>query len=156
MASQWLRCPATDPEGYRCVRFVSHEGNHQWRRCPWTDPQGYPCFLPPSHPGDHELAWFAKPTAAGATRTVRYRGNYEGAAAQADGDARELAFHHWFPVSQTYVPGAWGTGAWVLAFLSLVLLVGIIVLLYMLAAKPAGELVVIYEYRPQTSDPSST
>jgi len=154
MASQWLRCPATDPEGYRCFGFLSHAGGHQWRRCAWTDPEGYPCFLPPSHPGDHELAWFARPTTPGATRTVRYRGDYEWAAAQAQEEAEELAFHHWFPVSQTYVPGSWGTGAWVLAFLTVIVLVGIIVLVYMLAAKPAGELVVVYEYRPPTPTPA--
>jgi len=67
-----------------------------------------------------------------------------------------LASHHWFAVSQTYVPGSWGTGAWVLAFLSLIFLVGIIVLVYMLAAKPAGALVVVYEYRSLTPAPADT
>ena len=142
MASQWLRCPATDPEGYRCVRILSHEGSHERQRCPWTDPDGYPCFLPPSHPGDHELAWFAKPTTPGATRTVRHQGDYEWAATQAQEEAHELAFHNWFPASQTYVPGTSGKGARVRAFLN--------------AAKPAGELVVVYEYRPETSAPAIT
>ena len=139
MASQWLRCPVTDAEGYRCVQFISHQGRHQWQRCPWTDPQGYPCFLPPRHPGDHELAWFAKPTTAGATHTVRYEGDQELAATQADEDAQELAFHHWFPASRTYVAGTRGRGARALAFLR--------------APKPANELVVVYEYRPETPTP---
>jgi hypothetical protein len=39
----------------------------------------------------------------------------------------------------------------VLAFLTLVFLIGIIILAYMIAAKPAGELVVVYEYRPPAS-----
>ncbi|MGA2512904.1 MAG: hypothetical protein ABSG37_04735 [Candidatus Limnocylindrales bacterium] len=151
---QWLRCPATDPGGYRCALFVSHQGKHQYRRCEWTDPEGYRCFLPPSHPGDHELAWFARPTAPGATRTVRYKGNYEWAAAQAQEEAQELAYNHWFPVSQTYVPGSWGGEAWVLALLTVVLLVGVVALVYMLATKPAGELVVVYEYRPVTPTPA--
>ncbi|MFI5259602.1 MAG: hypothetical protein ACHQ01_08350 [Candidatus Limnocylindrales bacterium] len=133
---------------------MSHQGRHEWQRCAWTDPDGYPCFLPPSHPGDHELAWFARPTTPGATRTVRHQGDYEWAAAEAQEEAEELALHHWFPVSQTYVQGSWGTRAWVLAILSVVILVGIIVLAYMLAAKPAGELVVVYEYRPATSTSS--
>jgi hypothetical protein len=149
-ANQWLRCPATDPEGYRCVRFLSHQGAHQWRRCAWTDPEGYRCFLPPSHPGDHELAWFARPTPPGTTRTICYHGSLESAAAQADGDGPELAFHDWFPVSQTYVSGAWGTWAWVLACLTVVFLIGIVVLVYMRATTPAGELFVVYEYRPST------
>ena len=156
MASQWLRCAATDPEGYRCVRFLSHEGDHEWRRCAWTDPQGYPCFLPPSHPGDHELAWFAKPTTPGATRTVRYRGDREWAAAQAEGEAQELACHHWLPVSQAYVPGSWGRESWILALLTVVLLVGIIILIYMRATKPGGELVVVYEFRPPAPTPATT
>lgn len=151
MASLGLRCDATDPEGYRCVLIPSHEGRHQWFRCEATDTEGYRCILPPSHPGDHELAWFAKPTTPGATRTARYRGKYERVAAQAEGEAQVLASHHWFPISQTYIPGSWGTGAWVLAFLTLVFLIGIIILAYMIAAKPAGELVVVYEYRPPTS-----
>ncbi len=150
MASQWLRCPATNPEGYRCLRFLSHAGAHQWRQCAWTDPEGYRCFLPPSHPGDHELAWFAKPTAPGTTHAVHYPGALELAEAQAQEDAQEFAFHHWFPVSQTYVPGAWSTGTWVLACLGVVILVGVLVLVYMRATKPAGELVVVYQYRPPT------
>jgi hypothetical protein len=85
------------------------------------------------------LAWFAKPTIAGATHTIRYDGDQESAATQADEEAQELAFHHWFPASQTYVPRAWGRGARVLAFLR--------------APKPASELVVIYEYRPETPVP---
>jgi hypothetical protein len=97
-----------------------------------------------------------RPTTPGATRAVRHRGNYEWAAAEAEGEAQELAYHHWFAVSQTYVPGSWGTGAWVLAVLAVVILVGIVVLLYMTATKPAGELVVVYEYRPSTPPPPLT
>jgi hypothetical protein len=40
-----------------------------------------------------------------------------------------------------------------LAVLTVVFLVGIVVLLYMIATKPAGELVVVYEYRPSTPPP---
>ena len=152
---QWLRCQATDPEGYRCVRFLSHQGPHQWRRCAWTDPEGYRCFLPPSHPGDHELAWFERPTTPGATRTVRYQGEHDWAAAQAEGEAQELALHHWFPISESYVPGSWGVGAWVVGVVTVVLLVGIILLVYLLTTKPAGELVVVYEYRPPTPAPAT-
>ncbi len=148
MADQWLRCPATDSEGYRCVRFLSHAGNHQWSHCGWTDSNGYPCYLPASHPGDHELAWFARPTTPGATRTVRYEGDPETTAAEARDEMDELASHSWYPISQTYGAGSWGAGAWALACLTVVLVVGIFILVYMLAVKPAGELVVVYEYRP--------
>ncbi len=153
---QWLRCGAADPEGYQCVRFLSHEGPHQFRRCDWTDPAGYRCFLPPSHPGDHELAWFARPTAPGATHTVRFRGDNEAAAAQAEGELQELAFNHWFPVSQTYVPGSWDAVTWAVAILAVVIVVGIFVLLYMIRSKPAGALVVVYEFRPTTPTAPTT
>ncbi len=134
MSGQWIRCPAIDTDGYQCVRFATHLGPHQWRRCEWTDPQGYPCILPPSHPGDHELAWFARPTEPGETRTVRYTGRSDLAAAQAEEEARELAGHHWYPASQTYTPGTWGRAAGLMAFLRV--------------PNPRGRLVVIYEYRP--------
>jgi hypothetical protein len=153
--SQWLRCQAADPEGYRCVRFLSHQGPHQWRRCAWTDPEGYRCFLPPSHPGDHELAWFERPTAPGATRTVRYQGERDWAAVQAEGESQELALHHWFPVSESYIPGSWGTAVWVVGVVTVVLFVGIILLVYLLTTKPDGELVVVYEYRPPAPTPAT-
>lgn len=156
MTSQWLRCAATDPDGYRCVRVLSHQGSHLWQRCEWTDPDGNPCFLPPGHPGDHELAWFARPTAPGATHTVQYRGDLTSATAEAEEEAQELAFHHWFPASQTYAPGSWGSGAWALAILGVLVLVGIVALAYMVARKPAGQLVVVYEYQPFGRSPDRT
>jgi hypothetical protein len=117
--------------------MLSHEGKHRWQLCPWTDAQGYPCFLPPGHPGDHELAWFARPTTAGATRTVRHHGDEESATAEAAEDTKEFAFHHWFPVSQTYASGSRGRGPKVLGFLR--------------SRLSSGELVVVYEYRPEQS-----
>jgi hypothetical protein len=128
--------------------MLSHQGRHEFRVCEWTDPEGYRCFLPPSHPGDHELAWFSRPTKAGATWTMHYRGVYEAAAAQAQGDERELAFHGWHPVSEQYTAGYWKLWTWVLASIAVVVVVGIIVLAYMRAHRPDGELVVVYEYRP--------
>jgi hypothetical protein len=86
---------------------------------------------------------------------VRYQGEHDWAAAQAEGEAQELALHHWFPISESYVPGSWGVGAWVLGVLTVVFLVGIIVLVYLLTRKPAGVLVVVYEYRPPTPAPAT-
>jgi hypothetical protein len=125
-----VRCHATDAEGYRCVFQPSHEGPHRWGRCEATDAEGYRCILPPSHPGDHELAWFSRPTVPGTTRTTRYHGKYQPAAARAQTDAEMLAAHDWYPVSQQYVPSAWAARLRALGFLS------------------SGELVVVYEYRP--------
>jgi len=142
MTAQWLRCPATDADGLRCVRVVAHQGKHEWQQCDWTDPQGYPCFLPPGHPGAHELAWFARPTTPGATQTVRHQGQEDTATAEAAEDTHEFAFHHWFPISQTYVPRSRARGARLLALLK--------------AEALAGELVVVYEYRPEENAPSSS
>ena len=70
------------------------------------------------------------------------------AATEAEGEAQELALHHWFPISEAYVPGSWGAGAWAVGIVTVVVLVGIFVLIYMLRTRPAGELVIVYEYRP--------
>ncbi len=86
--------------------------------------------------------------APGATMSVRYAGKYDKAMAAFENDAAEWAQLNWYPTSETYVAGTWGCGAWVLAFLAMVIVVGIIALAYMIATKPAGELIVIYEYRP--------
>jgi hypothetical protein len=80
--------------------------------------------------------------------TVRYQGKYDAAMAWFQDDAQIRAGEYWYPVNQQYVPGSWGCGAWILAFLALVVLVGIIILAYMIVARPAGELIVTYEYRP--------
>jgi hypothetical protein len=141
MATQWLRCPATDANGLRCVRWVSHQGKHSWQQCPWTDAQGYPCFLPPGHPGDHELAWFARPTRPGTTHTLRHQGDERSARGEAAEDSHEFAFHHWFPVSETYDPGHPGAVAKAIGSLT--------------TRHSSGELVVVYEYRPdQNAEPA--
>jgi hypothetical protein len=62
-------------------------------------------------------------------------------------DAEALEGRGYFPSSQSYIEGRWSGGAWVLAFLALIFLVGILILAYMIAAKPAGTLTVIYERR---------
>lgn len=62
-------------------------------------------------------------------------------------DAEALAQRGYYPYSQSYVEGSWSGMAWVLAFLAMILLVGIIILAYMIAAKPAGTLTVLYERR---------
>jgi hypothetical protein len=139
---QWLRCPAIDADGSRCVLYPSHQGKHEFRRCDWTDAEGYRCFLPPSHPGDHELAWYSRPTAAGAIHRVRYPGRHDDAAAQADEDAQELAPHHWFPASRAYVPKATVSLSRIFALIA--------------RRKPEDELVVVYTYRPPAQTAATT
>lgn len=92
--------------------------------------------------------------APGMTMTRRYRGSYNEATEVFERDRQQLAGQSWVAVSQSYVPGQWGTGAWVAAFALLILVIGIIVLAYMIAVKPDGELVVTYEYRPPQAAPT--
>jgi hypothetical protein len=87
------------------------------------------------------------------TRT--YHGK-PGAVAMLQGaDAEALAKRHYYPSSQSYVEGRWSGVAWVLALLACLFLVGILILFYMLADKPAGDLTVIYERRLPQSAPSA-
>ena len=70
-------------------------------------------------------------------------------------DAEALARRGYYPSSQTYLEGTWSGLAWVLAFLALIFLIGIIILVYMIAAKPAGTLTVIYERRVPQPPPEA-
>jgi len=91
------------------------------------------------------------------TRT--YHGKPNEVETQRAADAEVLARSWYFPTSQSYVEGRWSGGAWVLAFLAMVFLIGIIILAYMIAAKPAGTLTVIYERRlpmPAVAAPAAT
>jgi hypothetical protein len=76
-----------------------------------------------------------------------YKGKQGEATAEFQADARVMAAHGYIPVSQTWVPGSWGCGAFLVAALLVVIVVGIIVFIYMLIVKPAGTLTVTYEYR---------
>lgn len=84
----------------------------------------------------------------GMTFTRQYGGSYHQATATFERDRQQLAQQYWVAISQDYVPGQWGCGSWALAFLLMVILIGILVVAYMVAVKPDGELVVVYEYRP--------
>ncbi len=64
-----------------------------------------------------------------------------------EADADALAQRGYYPTSQNYVPGYWSLSAWVFAFIALIFLIGIVILAYMIATKPAGDLTVIYELR---------
>jgi hypothetical protein len=62
-------------------------------------------------------------------------------------DAARLASQGYFPVSQSWAPGSYGCGAFLLALLLCVVLIGILVFVYMLIVKPDGTLSVTYEWR---------
>ncbi len=76
-----------------------------------------------------------------------YKGDQARATAWFQQDAANLARTGYFPSSQTYAPGAWGCGGFLIALLLCVILIGFIVFIYMLIVKPDGTLTVTYEYR---------
>lgn len=62
-------------------------------------------------------------------------------------DAERMAARGYYPTSQVYQPGSWGAGAFLVALVLFVVLIGILVFLYMLIVKPPGTLVVTYQWR---------
>ena len=76
-----------------------------------------------------------------------YAGDQQEAIASFQQDAPALAAKGYFPISQNYIPGRYGIGAFVFALLLCFALVGILVFIYMLIVAPKGVLSVTYEFR---------
>jgi hypothetical protein len=76
-----------------------------------------------------------------------YKGSQSRAMAAYQNDSAMLAAQGYFPVSQSWVPGEYGCGAFLVALLLCFVLVGILVFIYMLIVKPDGTLSVTYELR---------
>ena len=57
------------------------------------------------------------------------------------------------PTTQSWAQGQWGCGAWLVALVLCILLIGILVFLYMLIVKPDGSLNVTFERRPELDAP---
>ena len=83
----------------------------------------------------------------GHTIVRTYVGDPDWAAKLFADDANALAEQGHFPISQTYEPGQWGCGAFLVALLLCLVLIGILVFLYLLIVKPDGTLTVTYQYR---------
>ena len=79
-----------------------------------------------------------------------YKGNQQQAMEAFQTDASKMASQGYFPVSQTWVPGSYGCGAFLFALLLCFIFVGILVFIYMLIVKPAGTLSVTYELNTNT------
>ena len=73
-----------------------------------------------------------------------YKGRQDAARKQFLKDSQKLAKKGYFPVSEHWQEGAWGTGNFILALLLCLLLIGLLIFIYMLIVKPAGELTVTY------------
>lgn len=81
------------------------------------------------------------------TIVVTYRGREMDAHNLFKADAAKKAKKGYYPVTEKFIPGSWGCGAFLLALLACVILVGILAFIYMLLVKPAGILTVKYELR---------
>lgn len=76
-----------------------------------------------------------------------YKGSQANATAQYQADTAKMAAQGYYPTSQTWAPGSYGCGSFILALLLCVILIGILVFIYMLLVKPDGVLTVTYELR---------
>lgn len=79
-----------------------------------------------------------------------YRGNQQADAARAfQAEAVVLAKLGYTPTSQSWAQGQWGCGAFLLALILFVVLIGILIFLYLLIVKPEGTLTVTYELQSE-------
>ncbi len=62
-----------------------------------------------------------------------------------EADAVNLAVDGYSPTTQSWAQGQWGCGAFLVALLLSIVLVGLLVFIYMLLVKPVGTLTVTYE-----------
>ena len=85
-----------------------------------------------------------------------YKGTQQQAMAAFELDAAKMAAQGYFPTAQTWAPGAYGCGSFLLALLLCVVLIGILVFIYMLIVKPPGTLSVTYQLRAVSGQPQAT
>jgi hypothetical protein len=76
-----------------------------------------------------------------------YTGNQETATQQFQTDALKLAIEGYYPTSQSWAPGAYGCGSFILALLLCLIFIGFLIFIYMLLVKPDGTLSVTYQLR---------
>lgn len=123
-------------------------GPDQWR-CTALSTAGQQCALVRGHAGEHATTVEAHAALAKsgdpATIVRTYKGSPQRAAQLFEEDARRLAAEGYRPVNQSYVAGSWGCGAFLLALIAFVVLIGILIFIYMLLVKPDGTLTVTYQ-----------
>lgn len=85
-----------------------------------------------------------------------YKGKQQSdAVAWFEADAADLAMDGYSPTTQSWAQGQWGCGAFLVALLLCIILVGILVFIYMLLVKPEGTLTVTYERVRQVPLPAT-
>jgi hypothetical protein len=81
-----------------------------------------------------------------------YKGSQSTAQKLFQADSVKMAGVGYFPKSQSWAAGQWGAGAFLVALLLCLVLIGLLVFVYMLVVKPEGSLTVVYEYRQPQSE----
>lgn len=76
-----------------------------------------------------------------------YTGSQNRAIALFQSDSATMAANGFFPTSQSWAPGSYGCGSFIVALLLCFLIIGFLVFIYMLIVKPDGTLTVTYEWR---------
>ena len=98
-----------------------------------------------------EAEWRQRQREAAFTQQViikTYRGSQAQATMLFQLDFIEMAAQRYFPTSQSWAPGQWAAGAFLIAVLLIFLFgLGLLILGYMLIVKPDGTLTVTYERR---------
>lgn len=96
------------------------------------------------------MKWWETPTPDGPPVVVKtYKGHSQQDAAKwFTKDAPRWAAAGYAPVSQSWAQGSWGCGAFAVALLLCLVLVGLLVFVFMLVVKPDGTLTVTYARQP--------
>jgi len=81
-----------------------------------------------------------------------YKGSQEKATELFRIDAAKMSTQGYFPTSQSWAPGTYGCGSFLMALLLCFLIVGILIFIYMLLVKPEGTLSVTYELRVDATE----
>lgn len=88
-----------------------------------------------------------QPEVRSSTIVKTYKGTHDSAMAAFQAEAHKMASEGYVPITQTWAPGTYGCGAFLVALLLCMVLIGIVVFIYMLLVKPPGMLSVTYELR---------
>lgn len=64
-------------------------------------------------------------------------------------DSGYMAARGYYPTSQSWAPGSWGAGAFIIALLLAIFIIGILIFIYLLIVKPDGTLTVTYQLQRQ-------
>ena len=109
-----------------------------------------PAVSPPS--GSSRETWESRASRGDQVVVVTYRAKNAAAASELfRRDSAIAALHRYRPTSQNWAQGQWGCGAFLVAVLLFLVLIGILVFIYMLLVKPEGTLSVTYTREPQAA-----